>query len=421
MTGRTRTALRETLSGQRLGLRGLLPLAGPAIVASVAYLDPGNYVANIQAGARYGYSLLWVVLLANLVAMFFQAQAARLGIVTGRNLAELSRDRYRPAVLYPMWITTEVAAMATDLAEFIGGAVGLSLLMHVGLLPAMAGMGILTLLLLMMQRRGFRPIEIVIALLVSVISLGYLGELVIVPADWPAILRHSVVPSIPDPAALTLCIGLIGATVMPHAIYLHSALTQDRVVLHNDGERARMLRFSNGEVIFALTVAGLVNMAMVVMAACFHGSHSDIASLEGAYHTLTPLLGTAAGLIFLLSLLASGLSSSMVATMAGQVVMQGFVNFSIPIWVRRLVTMVPSFVVIALGANVTQALIWSQVVLSFVLPLPMITLLLISRDASVMGRFRMGGRTLVCAVVMVVFVLTLNAALLLQTVGVLPS
>ena len=401
LTARTRTALSETLAGRRLGLRSLLALLGPAVVASVAYVDPGNYVTNIQAGARYGYALLWVVVLANLIAMFFQAQAARLGIVTGRNLAELSRERFPVGAATAMWILTELAAIATDLAEFIGGAVGLSLLLHVGLLPAMVAMGVLTLLLLGMQRRGFRPLEILIGGLVAAISGSYLGELLITPADWGAVVHHSLVPSLPDNAAITLCIGLVGATVMPHAIYLHSSLTQDRVPIRNDVERARMVRFSNREVIFALTIAGLVNMAMVIMAACFHGNHAEIDSLDGAYHTLTPLLGRAAALIFLVSLLASGLSSSLVATMAGQVVMQGFVGFRIPIWVRRVVTMVPSFVVIAMGADVTSALVWSQVVLSFVLPLPMVTL--------------------VIAGIMVAFVGLLNLALLLQTAGMLPS
>ncbi len=419
LSERTRFTLSETLAGRSRGLRSTLALAGPALVASVAYVDPGNYVTNIQAGARYGYALLWVVLLANLIAMVFQAQAARLGIVTGRNLAELCRERYSRPTAIAMWILSELAAMATDLAEFVGGAVGLSLLLHVRLLPAMAAMGALTLLLLGMQRRGFRPLEVMIASLVSVISVSYLAELLIVPANWGAVLRHSLVPSLPDNGAITLCIGLVGATVMPHAIYLHSSLTQDRVTLRDDGERARMIRYSNREVVYALTGAGLVNMAMVVMAASFHGSHSGIASLDEAFHTLTPLLGRAAALIFLLSLLASGLSSSLVATMAGQVVMQGFVGTRIPIWVRRLVTMLPSFVVIGLGADVTTALIWSQVVLSFVLPLPMITLLLIGRDARVMGRFRLSRRTLLATGTMVGFICLLNAALLLQTAGLL--
>ena len=421
LTDRTRGTLSETLAGRRRGLRSVLALCGPALVASVAYVDPGNYVTNIQAGARYGYALLWVVVVANGIAMFFQAQAARLGIVTGRNLAELSRERYPTPVALAMWGLTEAAAMATDLAEFIGGAVALSLLLHVTLLAAMAAMGVLTMLLLGLQGRGFRPLEILIAALVSVISVSYLGELLIAPADWAAVLRHSLLPGLPEPAAITLCISLVGATVMPHAIYLHSSLTQDRVALRDDAERTRMVRFSDREVVFALVTAGLVNMAMVVMAAAFHGAHADIDSLDGAYRTLIPLLGRAAALIFLLSLLASGLSSSLVATMAGQVVMGGFVGWRIPVWVRRLLTTLPSFAVIGLGADVTQSLVWSQVVLSFVLPLPMVTLLLIRRDARVMGRHRMSGRVAVGAWAMVGFVVLLNVALLLQTAGALPS
>ncbi len=403
------------------GLRGALALTGPAVVASVAYVDPGNYVTNIQAGARYGYALLWVVLLSNLVAMLFQAQSAKLGIVTGRNLAELCRGRFPGIPASVMWIASETAAMATDLAEFVGGAVGLSLLLHWPLLPSMAVMAVLSLSLLTLQARGFRPIELLISGLVAVICLSYAAELLIVPADWGQVLRHTVVPSVPDRQAIALCIGLVGATVMPHAIYLHSSLTQDRAVLRSDAERARMVRFSNREVVFALTIAGLVNMAMVVTAARFHGPHSDLASIDGAYHTLTPLLGAGAATIFLVSLLASGLSSSMVGTMAGQVVMQGFVGFSVPVWVRRLVTMLPSFVVIALGADVTSTLIWSQVVLSFVLPLPMVTLLVISRDARLMGRFRMSWRMLLLAGTMVAFVALLNMVLLAQAAGLLGS
>jgi manganese transport protein len=403
------------------GLPGLLRMAGPAFVASVAYLDPGNYATNIQAGARYGYALLWVVVLANIVAMFFQAQSARIGIVSGRNLAELCRDRFPRAATYAMWIGSEAAAMATDLAEFIGGAIGLSLLMHLPLLPSMAIMGVATLALLSLQKRGMRPLELLISGFVAVIGFSYLVELLIVPAHWGAAARGAVIPSLPDGGALTLCIGLVGATVMPHAIYLHSSLTQDRVRVRDDNERRQLIRFSNWEVAVALGGAGLVNMAMVVVTANFHGAHSDIDTLEAAYHTLTPLLGGAAASFFLLSLLASGLSSSLVATLAGQVVMQGFVRFQIPLWLRRSLTMLPSFVVVAAGVDPTRALVLSQVVLSFVLPLPMITLLLVSRDPAVMGRFRMGNRTLLGFSAMVAVIALLNIALLGQTAGLLPS
>jgi manganese transport protein len=426
LSGRTERAIQDVLSGQNVSrgpfgrilfARGLFAMAGPAIVASVAYVDPGNYVTNIQAGARYGYGLLWVVLLANLIAMVFQGLSARLGIVSGRNLAELCRERYPRAAVLPMWLAAELAAMATDLAEFVGGAIGLSLLAHIALLPAMGVMGVLTFLLLGLQSRGFRPIELVIAGLVAIISLSYLAELFIAPPRWAAALHGLLVPSLPDAGALGLAIGIVGATVMPHAIFLHSGLTQSRVVLRNEAERCRMVRFSDREVLVALSVAGLVNIAMVAMAARFHPGHAEVADLAGAYRTLTPLLGASAGILFLVSLLAAGLSSSLVATMAGQVVMQGFVGYAIPLWVRRSVTMLPSFVVIGIGVDPTWALIASQVVLSFVLPLPMITLLAISRDVRVMGVFRLTGRFYGLSLAMVAVVLGLNTALLAQTFG----
>ena len=422
LSGRAESAIQDVLSGRRAVSRSLFVLAGPAIVASVAYIDPGNYVTNIQAGARYGYALLWVVLLANLIAMVFQGLSARLGIVTGCNLAELCRARYPRSAVIPMWIASELAAMATDLAEFVGGAIGLSLLSHIALLPAMVIMGILTFLLLGLQSRGFRPIELVIAGLVAVISLAYLAELFIAPPRWGPALHGIFVPRLPDGAALGLAIGIVGATVMPHAIFLHSSLTQDRVRLRNDAERRRLVRFSDREVLVALSAAGLVNMAMVAMAAALHhAGHTDVADLAGAYRTLIPLLGASAGFLFLISLFAAGLSSSMVATMAGQVVMQGFTGTSIPLWLRRSITMLPSFVVIGMGVDPTWALVASQVVLSFVLPLPMITLLAISRDHDVMGAFRLKGRFFGLSIAMVVVVLGLNAALVVQTLGLLPG
>ncbi len=415
-------AIQQVLGGRRIGWRSLFALCGPAIVASVAYVDPGNYVTNIQAGARYGYALLWVVVLANLIAVLFQALSARLGIVSGRNLAELCRARYTRRVVIAMWLASELAAMATDLAEFVGGAIALSLLAHLALLPAMGVMGVLTFLLLGLQSRGLRPVELVIAGLVAVISLSYLAELVIAPPRWHQALHGTLWPSLPDHAALGLAIAIVGATVMPHAIFLHSGLTQNRVAVRNQIERRRLVRFSDREVLAALLMAGLVNMAMVSMAAEFHrAGHPEVADLAGAFRTLTPLLGAAAGILFLVSLLASGLSAAMVATMAGQVVMAGFLGRSIPLWLRRAVTMLPSFAVIALGVDPTRALIASQVVLSFVLPLPMITLLAISRDAGIMGGFRLRGATYVLSLCMVGLVLALNAALLAQSVGWLPS
>jgi manganese transport protein len=389
------------------------------VVVSIAYIDPGNFATNIQAGAKYGYGLLWVVLLANLIAMLFQALSAKLGIVTGRNLAEMCRDQFPLPVVWAMWIVSEVAAMATDLAEFLGGAIGLSLLFSMPLLAGMVVTGVVTYGILMFERSGFRALELIIGSMVGIIGLCYLIEMFIVPVDWSSAALHTVLPQIADAQALLLAVGIIGATVMPHAVYLHSGLTQARTPVHNAAERQMVLRFSNQEVIIALTIAGMVNMAMVMMASgAFHAGHPEVAEIETAYHTLTPLLGIGAAGVFLLSLIASGISSSTVGTMAGQLIMQGFVGFRIPIWVRRLVTMIPAFVVVGLGTNATNALVISQVVLSIALPLPMIALLIFTRRSDIMGQFTNSRLTNIAAIVGTAVVLGLNAFLILQTIGV---
>jgi manganese transport protein len=419
LSERTVATARQVLAGQRGGLPAYWAFAGPAVIASIAYMDPGNFATNIQAGAKYGYGLLWVVLLANVIAMLFQALSAKLGIVTGRNLAELCRDHFPRPVVWAMWIVSEIAAMATDLAEFLGGAIGLALLVHMPLFAGMAVTAVVTYGLLMFQRFGFRPIELIIGAMVSLIGLCYLVEMFIAPVDWASAAVHTFTPQLADAEALLLAVGIIGATVMPHAVYLHSGLTQARMPVRNDGERRKVLRFSNQEVIVALTVAGLVNMAMVMMASsAFHAGHPEVAEIETAYHTLTPLLGAAAAGVFLLSLVASGVSASTVGTMAGQMIMQGFVGFRIPIWVRRLVTMLPAFVVVGLGANATNALVISQVVLSIALPLPMIALLIFTGRRDIMGAFTNGRLTRAAALAGTVVVLLLNTFLISQTLGV---
>jgi manganese transport protein len=321
--------------------------------------------------------------------------------------------------VWAMWVVSEIAAMATDLAEFLGGAIGLSLLFHLPLIVGMAVTAAITYAILMVERSGFRPIELIIGALIGVIALCYLIEMFIAPVDWGAAMVHMVVPKIPDAEALLLTVGIIGATVMPHAVYLHSGLTQARTPVRNDEERSRVLRFSNREVVVALAVAGMVNMAMVMMASsAFHAGHGDVAEIETAYHTLTPLLGGAAAGFFLVSLIASGISSSAVGTMAGQMIMQGFVQFRIPIWLRRLVTMVPAFVVVGLGVDSTKALVLSQVVLSIALPLPMIALLFFTGRAEIMGRFVNTRLTNVAAITGAAIVLALNLFLIAQTLGV---
>jgi len=418
LSEQTVATARQVLAGQRRGLRGSLAFVGPAVIASIAYIDPGNFATNIQAGARYGYGLLWVVLAANLIAMLFQGLSAKLGIVTGRNLAELCRDHFSRPVVFGMWGISEIAAMATDLAEFLGGAIGFSLLLHVPLIVGMTVTAVITYALLMSEAYGFRPLELVIGAIVGLIGVCYLIEMFIAPVDWSAAAHHTVVPQLADSEALLLAVGIIGATVMPHAIYLHSGLTQSRIPVRDDADRRKVLHFSNREVVVALAVAGLINMAMVIMASsAFHAGHPDVAEIETAYHTLTPLLGGAAAAVFLVSLLASGVSSSTVGTMAGQMIMQGFIGIRIPIWVRRLVTMIPAFVVVALGVNATSALVVSQVVLSLALPLPMIALLIFTGRRDIMGAFTNSRFTAALAIAGTAIVLALNLVLIAQTLA----
>lgn len=419
LTERTNTAIDNALSGRKRGLMTPLLFAGPAVIASIAYMDPGNFATNIQAGSRYGYTLLWVVVMANIIAMLFQALSAKLGIVTNKNLAEMCRDQFPKPVVWGMWGVSEVAAMATDLAEFLGGALALSLLFHMPLLIGMGITAIITYALLMVEKRGFRPIELMIGGLVAIIALCYLVEMFIVPVDWAAAGLGMITPQLPDAQALTISVGIIGATVMPHAIFLHSGLTQHRTHAKNQGERRKLLRFSNIEVVIALSIAGLVNIAMVIMASsAFHAGHSEVAEIETAYHTLTPLLGIGAAGFFLLSLIASGISSSVVGTMAGQMIMQGFVGFRIPIWLRRLVTMIPAFIVVALGVNATDALVYSQVVLSLALPAPMIALVMFTRRRDIMGEFVNSRLTAGISILGTVVIVALNVILLLQIFGV---
>lgn len=418
LTERTTLAIGEALAGKRSSGRASLLFAGPAVTASIAYMDPGNFAANLQAGARYGYALLWVVFVANVVAMLFQALSAKLGIVTNRSLAQMCREQFPASVVYAMWGISEIAAMATDLAEFLGGAIALSLLFGLPLLAGMVVTGFVTYALLMTEARGFRPLELIVGGLVAVIALSYLVELFIVHVAWGAAAYGTFVPRVPDGGALIVAVGMLGATVMPHAIYLHSGLTRNRAPATTDTGRRKLLHFSNLEVIVALTFAGLVNVAMVIMASgAFHTRHSDIAGIEAAYHALTPLLGAAAAGVFLIALLASGVSSSVVGTMAGQMIMESFVGFRVPIWLRRLATMVPAVVVVAFGVDTMNALVYSQVVLSFALPVPMIALVIFTCRRDIMGPFVNNRLVSGAAILGTVVILSFNTVFLLQTFG----
>ncbi|HKV56922.1 MAG TPA: Nramp family divalent metal transporter [Ktedonobacteraceae bacterium] len=414
---RTRKAARAALDGRTKGLLALLPFLGPAFIASVAYIDPGNFATNIQGGSAFGYNLLWVVALANLMAMLLQTMSAKLGLATGHNLAEMARIHFRKPAVYAMWVISEIAAMATDLAEFLGASIAINLLFGIPLLYATLITGVVTYLILLLEKRGFRPLEAVITALVGVIAVSYLIETFFSRPDWGQVGFHTIVPWIGGTQSVLFSVGIIGATVMPHVIYLHSSLTQHRIIPRSEKEARRIFRWSIPDVVIAMGLAGLINMAMLYMAAATFHAHgqTNVADISTAFQTLTPLLGGAATVIFAVSLLASGLSSSTVGTMAGQVIMQGFVGFTIPVWIRRLVTMIPAVVVAAIGLNPTTTLVVSQVVLSFVLPLPVIALIMFTRRRDIMGTLVNKPITTWAAIACSTVILGLNVWLLYST------
>ena len=368
-------------------IRRILPFLGPAFIASIAYIDPGNFATNIQSGARYGYMLLWVIVGSNVISSFIQALAAKLGIATGKNLAEHCAEQFSKPITFGLWITMEVSAMASDLTGFIGATVGFNLLFGIpvwsaGLLTAAA-----IFLILGLERFGFRALETTIAALVGIISICYVIEIAFVKPPWGDVLAHAIIPRLEGTQSIVLAAGILGATVTPYAIILHSALTQDRVIPHGDLQKKRLFRFEIVDVIAAMGIASLVNMAMLIMAAAtfFHHGAKDVGTLEQAYQTLQPFLGKAATWVFAVSLIASGLSSATVVTQAGQIIFKGFLKKRIPIWLRRLITMVPSFIVILIHFDPTRSLIISQVVLSFSLPLALIPLVIFTGRMDLMG------------------------------------
>ena len=394
----------------------LLPFMGPAFVASVAYIDPGNFATNIQAGAQFGYMLLWVITASNLMAMLIQTLSAKLGIASGRNLAELCREYFPQWVSISMWVIMELVAMATDLAEFLGAAIGFNLLFGIPLFPAALLTALTTFIILGLERRGFRPLEAVITALVGVIALCYLIEMFLVKPDMSEVLYHAVVPQFDGVESVLLATGILGATVMPHVIFLHSSLTQNRIPTKNDRELKKLFRFQLFDVTTAMGLAGLVNGAMLIMASStfYNQGIQNVGSIEQAYLTLTPLLGAAASKVFAISLLASGLSSSTVGTMAGQVIMQGFIHRTIPAWVRRVVTMAPPLIVIAMGLDPTRTLVLSQVVLSFGLPFAVIPLIMFTVRKDVMGILVNHKITTIISIMVAALIISLNLFLLYQ-------
>jgi manganese transport protein len=395
----------------------LMPFLGPAFIASVAYIDPGNFATNIEAGSEFGYKLLWVIVASNLMAMLIQALSAKLGIATGRNLAEHCRNQFSKPVVWGMWVLMEFVAMSTDLAEFLGAALGFNLLFGVPLFIGAILTAIATFLILSLERYGFRPLEAVISVLVGIIAVCYLVETVLDRPEWGNVLFHSFVPAFQGKDSILLATGILGATVMPHAIFLHSALTQGRIKVKQSGKMRKLFRYEIIDIGIAMGIAGLVNMAMLIMAAATFFRHGlmSIASIQEAYRTLEPLLGSSARIFFGLSLLAAGLSSSTVGTSAGQVIMQGFVKRHVPIWLRRAVTMIPSLIVIGVGLDPTRTLVISQVVLSFGLPFAVVPLVLFTARRNIMGALVNRVPTTIIASIFAALIIALNIFLLYQT------
>jgi manganese transport protein len=402
----------------RRGLSAILPLLGPAFVASIAYVDPGNFATNIAAGSKYGYLLLWVILAANLMAMLIQNLSAKIGIATGKNLPELCREHFPRSTSVGLWVQAELIAMATDLAEFVGAAIALNLLFHVplfvaGLMTAVVAFGILAL-----QTRGYRRFEMAIAGFLAIILLGFLYDTLRIGFDAGAAAK-GFIPSFDGTDSVLLATGILGATVMPHVIYLHSALTQKRIKLESDDERRQLLRFNRIDVTIAMGLAGLVNMSMLIIAASlFHGSGTNVESIESAYNGFEVLAGGGAALAFAMALMASGFASSSVGTYAGQVVMQGFIDRKIPLILRRGITMLPALIVLAVGVNPSRALVLSQVVLSFGIPFALVPLVMLTRRRDIMGALVNRRITTVVAVVVAVMISLLNVFLLAQTFGI---
>jgi manganese transport protein len=416
---RTIAEATDILEGKskKKGLARLLPFLGPAFIASVAYVDPGNFATNIAGGAQFGYTLLWVILASNLMAMLVQSLSAKLGIATGQNLAEQCRNNFPKWTVLVLWGLMELVAMATDLAEFLGAALGLNLLFHIPLWLAGILTALATFLILGLERFGFRSLEAVITAFVGVVAVSYVVETILDKPNWANVAYHAVVPMFNGPESVVLAAGILGATVMPHAIYLHSALTQGRIVVREPRLMQRLFRFEIVDVLIAMGVASLVNSAMLIMAAStFHANgQQSVGTIEQAYITLQPLLGNAASTVFGVSLLASGLSSASVGTMAGQVIMQGFLHREIPIWLRRAVTMVPSLIVISLGLDPTRTLVFSQVLLSFGLPFAVIPLVVFTSRKSLMGVLVNQRITTLLASAVAAVIVVLNLYLLYST------
>jgi manganese transport protein len=411
-------AAERSLNGERRGLRAVWPFMGPAFIAAVAYVDPGNFATNLAGGAKFGYLLLWVILASNLMAMLIQTMSAKLGIATGMNLPEVCRSQFSRPVTFGLWVQAELIAMATDLAEFIGAALGLNLLFGIPLVWAGFLTGVFAFAILALQTRGgFRHLEAVIVGLVGLIVAGFAFEVFNADPSPHGIASGLLIPRFSGSESVLLAAGILGATVMPHVIYLHSALTQRRVVGATPSARRRIFRFELVDVIIAMSIAGVVNMSMLITAAAvFHANgFTGVDGIEQASHMLGQVVGSHADTMFGIALLASGLSSSSVGTLAGQVVMQGFVRRSIPLFLRRAVTMTPAMIVLAVGVDPSKALVLSQVALSFGIPFALIPLVLFCRNRALMGALTNRRITTVAAFAVAAVIVCLNVFLIVQT------
>lgn len=397
-------------------IKELIKFLGPAFVVSVAYIDPGNFATNISGGSKFNYTLIWVILWSNIMAIFLQTMSAKLGIATGHNLPEMCAKVFPKAVNWVFWIIAELGAMATDLAEFLGGTLGLYLLFHIPMIYSGLLTGVITFIICYMEKYGQKMIEIIISTLVAVISIAYIIEIFLAKPDWSQVGIHTIIPMLPNGQAVLIAVGMLGATVMPHVIYLHSQLVQDRSIDLSDKGKLNHLRMEKIDIAIAMNIAFIVNAAMVVVsAAVFYKNGMIVDTMEQAHKSLQPLIGSLSSGVFGIALLASGLSSSAVGTLAGQTIMKGFVNLSIPINLRRLITMIPALIIISLGINPMYALVLSQVALSFILPFPIIQMLTIAKRKDLMGILVNKGSIRLLGVLIATIIILLNIVLLYLT------
>lgn len=413
--GTNRIAAEDVLNGKVHGYKSVLPFLGPAFIAAVAYIDPGNFATNITAGSEYGYLLLWVIAFSNLMAVLIQSLSAKLGIATGKNLPEVARENFSKKTSILLWIQAELVIMATDLAEFIGAALGMYLLFNIPMLPAALITAVCSFAILELQRRGVRPFEAGISGMVMMVVLAFAFQTFLAHPDASAIAA-GFIPKFDDVNSILLATGILGATVMPHAIYLHSSLTQHRIVGKNDEEKRKIFKFEFIDIMIAMIIAGAINMSMLIIAAAvFHSKGMNVEDLDVAFQSLHDMVSPTAAILFGLGLLIAGLASSSVGTLSGDIVMQGFIKKRIPIYLRRAITMIPPLLIIAFGANATKALVWSQVILSFGIAFALIPLIMFTSNKKIMGGLVNHKLTTILGWIVAAIVVALNIYLLYQT------